>query len=213
MKKLKILVLTFLVVLIACNQNGQSSQKAENTEETQQTIAEIQTIIKNVLIWSDTKESISLIPAISDSMNSFYIGLDIEKHKQNIEKLKKTDFFAAEFIDNYNQIILTIDKNLRNGTYEKWLVGDLPTFIFANDYNPWWNGQESFSLDCGKVELINLTKNTGEFYFVCGASGESCEGMENYKMKFRVSKDAGKWRISYLEGFNYKESTRKDGVL
>jgi hypothetical protein len=32
-------------------------------------------------------------------------------------------------------------------------------------------------------------------------------------MRFRVVKEAGKWKISYLEGFDFKESTRKDGEL
>lgn len=173
---------------------------------------EILKLIKEVLIWGDSKESIELLPTVTDSKDSVYIGFDLLKLKSNLDKLKRTNYFATEFIDNYRQIIETIDKKLRKGEYEKWLVGDLPTFIFANDYSPWWAGQESFPTEQGAIELINLDKDKGEFNFTCGEKGRACEGMENYKMRFRVTKEDNKWKISYLDGFNFKESTRQDGV-
>src|SRR5690606_13987919 len=98
---------------------------------------QIQNLIRQVLNWADTKNSIDLLPTIADSKDSVYIGFDLDKHKQNLDKLRQTNFFATEFIENYNQIILTLDKGLRNGKYDQWLVGDLPTFIFANDVDPW----------------------------------------------------------------------------
>jgi hypothetical protein len=106
---------------------------------------------------------------------------------------------------------LTLDRKLRNKEYEEWLVGDLPTFIFANDYSPWWNGQERFSIEQSLIEQINLDK--GEFYFVCGDKGGGCDGLVKYKMRFRVTYEESKWKISYLEGFDFKESTRADGQL
>lgn len=191
------------LILLSCN-NQNPSAKDE---------AQIKNLIMRVLEWSDSKNSIDLLPVVTDSKDSIYVGFDMAAHRKNLEILKKTDLFTDGFIENYNQIILTLDKGLRDGKYETWLVGDLPTFIFANDYSPWWNGQESFPLAQGTIELISSDKNNGEYYIKYGNKQQGCEGFENYKMRFKVSKEANKWKISYLEGFEFKESTRKDGVL
>jgi hypothetical protein len=212
MNHLKFLILILGLTFICCNQNGKSILKTDKPSKSLRDKTEIQKLIKDVLTWSNTKETIDLLPVISDNKDSVY-SFDMNKHKSNLDKLKKANFFTNEFIDNYNQIILTIDKNLRIGIYDKWLVGDLPTFIFANDYVPWWDGQERFSLDWADIEIINLNITSGEFYFVCGAKGTNCDGMEDYKMKFRVVRVDSIWKISYLEGFDYKESIRKDGEL
>jgi hypothetical protein len=210
MNNLKHLILILGLIFLSCNQNGQSILKTDKSLDSYKDKKDIQRLIKDVLTWSDSKDAINLLPVFSkDSVYSF----DMNKHQSNLDKLKKTNFFANEFIDNYNQIILTLDKNLRNGIYDKWLVGDLPTFIFANDYDPWWDGQEHFSLDSADVKMINLNNTSGEFYFVCGATGTYCQGVEDYKMKFQVVKQDGKWKISHMEGFDYKKGITKDGEL
>lgn len=219
MKHFGLVIFIVGLTFSSCYQKNKTADTTENKLENLQTSdisankEEIQNLIRQVLNWADSKSRIDLLPVVTDSNDSVYIGFDINKHKQNLEKLKSTGFFATEFIDNYNQIILTLDNGLRNGEYEKWLVGDLPTFIFANDYSPWWSGQESFSIENSEIELIKLDKGNGEFYFTCGDKVVGCEGMENYKMRFSVIRENNKWKISYMEGFDFKESTRKDGVL
>lgn len=218
MNYIRLLPLILGLTFLECSQNNQSTLKTDNlSANTKSTDSlndknEIKKLIEQVLIWSDSKETIQLLPVLTDSKDSVYIGFDLDKLKSNLDKLKKTKYFATEFIDNYKQIILTLDKKLKNGDYETWLVGDLPTFIFSNDYDPWWDGQERFSLQFSTIEMINLNKNNGEFYFKCGDIGQGCEGLENFKMRFRVVIEDNKWKISYLEGFDFKESTRKDGL-
>jgi hypothetical protein len=190
-------------ILLSCN-NQNPSPKDE---------VQIKDLIIQVLEWGDSKKSIDLLPVVTDSNDSIYVGFDLVAHKKNLEILKQTNLFTKGFIENYNQIILTLDKGLRDGKYETWLVGDLPPFIFANDYSPWWDGQESFPLEQGMIELISSDKNNGEYYFKCDNNLNGFEGLESYKMRFKVSKEANKWKISYLEGFEFKECTRKDGVL
>jgi len=219
MKSIGLSVLIIGLTFSSCNQKNKTVTTTENKLENLETSdkskdkEEIQNLIRQALNWADSKKCIDLLPVITDSKDSVYIGFNFDKHKQNLEKLKSTGFFSTEFIDNYNQIILTLDNGLRNGNYEKWLVGDLPTFIFANDYSPWWSGQESFSIEKSEIELIKLDKDKGEFYFTCGDKVAGCEGMENYKMRFSVIRENDKWKISYMEGFDFKESTRKDGKL
>jgi len=211
MKNIGILALIIGLTFLNCNQgysiNEQTDSKQNNEKSKDK--EEIQNLIRQVLKWADSEKSIDLLPVIRDSKDSIYIGFDIELHKQNLDKLKETGFFAIEFVENYNQIILTLDRKLRNHEYEyNWLVGDLPPFIFVS----WWNGQERFPLQWSTIEMIDLNKTFGEFYFKCG-NLEKCIGLENYNMKVKVAKEENKWKILYLEGFDFKESTRTDGVL
>lgn len=168
---------------------------------------QIQNLIRQVLTWADSNNSIDLLPTITDSKDNIYIGFNLDKHNQNLEKLRQTNFFATEFIENYNQIILAIDKGLRNGKYEHWLVGELPTFSFANDWSPWCccqgdNLEESFEL-----EVIEMSTVAGELKYK--------RDKDSSWMDFviRVEKENGIWKIAYLQGFDFKAGTKADGQL
>ena len=139
MKHIKLTTLIFGLLLFGCNQadNKTTSVKEEKVSNSTDDKEQIQNLIRQVLNWADTKNSIDLLPVLADSKDSVYIGFDLDKHKQNLAKLQQTNFFATEFIENYNQIILTLEKGLKNGNYDQWLVGDLPTFNFVSDVDPW----------------------------------------------------------------------------
>lgn len=175
---------------------------------------QIQNLIRQVLNWSDSKNSIDLLPVLADSKDSSYIGFDLDQHKQNLDKLRKTNLFASEFIENYNQIILTLDKGLREGNYDQWLVGDLPTFNFSNDDSPWCNCQDNDDWSKVEVRVIKLTNNKGELEWTWGyLNADTHSNWKKFSYKFRVVKENNKWKIAYLTGFDFKESTRKDGQL
>jgi len=219
MKHIKLTTLIFGLLLFGCNQanNKMTSVTEEKTSISTDDKEQIQNLIRQVLNWADTKNSIILLPVLTDSKDSVYIGFDLEKHKHNLDKLRQTNLFATEFIENYNQIILTLDKELRNGNYDQWLVGDLPTFIFANDVDPWTMCQDvpydkPNPFDFIEVNIINSDK--GEVDWKWGKLElNSDAGWKNFTYKFRVVKENDKWKIAYLTGFDFKESTRKDGQL
>jgi len=168
--------------------------------------------MRGVLEWADSKNSIDLLPVKTDSNDSIYVGFDLEKLKQNLDILKETNFFTTEFIDNYNQIILTIDKKLKDGEFEVWRVGDLPTFIFANDVNPWCLCQDNLPWENVEIEVIKLDNDDGELKWNWGKLDLNYDpSWKEFEYSFRVSKEDNKWKISYLQGFDFKESTRKDG--
>jgi hypothetical protein len=112
---------------------------------------------------------------------------------------------------------LTLDKGLKNGNYDQWLVGDLPTFIFANDVDPWTICQDvpydkPNPFDFIEVNIINADK--GEVDWKWGKLElNSDPGWKNFTYRFRVVKENDKWKIAYLTGFDFKESTRKDRQL
>lgn len=219
MKHIKLTTLIFGLLLFGCNQaeNKTTSVAAEKVSSLTDDKEQIQNLIRQVLNWADSKNSIDLLPVLTDSKDSICIGFDLDKHKQNLDKLRQTNFFATEFIDNYNQIILTLDKGLRNGKYDQWLVGDLPTFIFANDVDPFCMCQDvpydkPNPWDFIEVSIVNLDK--GEVNWKWGKTElNGAPGWKEFTYRFRVVKENDKWKIAYLTGFDFKESTRKDGQL
>ena len=174
---------------------------------------QIQNLIRQVLNWSNSKNKIDLLPVLTDIKDSVYIGFSLEKHKENLVKLRETDLFTTEFIENYNQIILTLDKKLRDKEFEEWRVGELPTFNFANDADPWtlWQDVPNDNpnpWDLVEVKVIKLDKDKGELTW----TWEKSELSNEFGYKFRVKRENGKWKIAYMQGFDFKESTRKDGL-
>ena len=207
MKYIKLTVLVIGLLLFGCYQSKSRTTSATDDKE------QIQNLIRQVLNWSESKKSIDLLPALTDSKDSICIGFDFNKHKLNLDKLKETNLFAKEFIENYNQIIQTLDRKIRNNEFDKWNTYELPTFIFANDVNPWCLCQDvpydkPNPWDLVEVTVIKLDYEKGELTWTWGKS----EWSKDFGYKFRVSRENGKWKIAYMQGFDFKESTRKDGL-
>ena len=99
---------------------------------------------------------------------------------------------------------------------EEWNINELPTFLFANDIDPWslcqdvpydnpnpWNFLE--------INVNNLDK--GEIVWKWGNLPPNIDiSWKDFSYKFRVAKENNKWKIRYMEGFDFKESTRKNGL-
>lgn len=214
MSCLGIYVLLFSLIFSGCNQGIEKQSKNIEIANIQEDKEYIQNLLQQVLEWSESKESIDLLPVLTDSKDSIYIGFDMIRLKENLVKLRETNFFASEFIANYNQIILTLDRKLRSKEFNEWLVGDLPTFKFANDVNPWYSDQGHLPWKLVEVEVISINNNQGELYWKYGNFGTDFDSFwKDFKYRFRVVKDGDKWKISYMEGFDYKESIKKDGEI
>jgi len=226
-KCLKFGMAVFALCLFSCNHNNEhkDSKVKVSAVKVNKTITlqssgistdkkEIQDLIRKVLIWADLEKSFDLLPTVTDSKDSTYVGFDLEKLKVNLEILKKTNFFSAKFIENYNQIILTLDKKLRNREFGTWSVNDLPVFHFANDVDPWCLCQDNWPWSLVEVKVISLNNEKGELYWTWGGSElkGAAPDWKEFSYKFDVEKENGKWKISYLEGFDFGDSIKKDGI-
>ena len=218
MKRIGLVLLIIGLTLSSCNQKNKTVNTTENRQDNVEVSdkssdkEEIRNQIRQALNWTDSQNRIELLPVVTDSADSIYIGFDLDKHKQNLEKLKSAGFFATEFINNYNQIILTLDKGLQNGEYEEWLVGSMPTFAFANGASPWCLCQDNLDWDTVEVNIISLDNEKGELeWYWENLDSETDESWDVFKYKFRVVKEDNIWKIAYMEGFDFEESTQKDG--
>lgn len=207
--------------LFSCGSNNPAAiieQAEHQQQDTSKDKQDIQNLIRQTLVWANSTNGIELLPVLKDSNDSIYIGLDINKHKDNIEALRKTGFFAEEFIKNYNQIILTLDRKLRNNEFEQWLVGDLQTFRFANDIDPWCSCQdipydEPSPWENVAIEIINLNQNKAELSWKWGRLDlNSDKSVKEFSYKYSVIKEDNKWKIAYLQEFDFENAVKKDGM-
>ncbi len=210
--KLTTFILGFL--LFGCNQADAKTtsltvEKSVNITDDKE---EIKNLVRQVYKWHEAKKP-SNNDMVTDSKDSIYLGFNLDQLKLDIIELKATNLFADEFIDNYNKIYLTIDKKLKNKELE-WLVGELPPF--GNGANPWCNCQDvpydkPNPWDLIEVETINLQSDRGELNWKWGKTElNGAIGWKEFTYRFRVVKENGKWRIAYLEGFNFDEFTRRN---
>jgi hypothetical protein len=82
MKHIKLTTLIFGLLLFGCNQadNKTTSVTKEKVSTSMDDKEQIQQLIRQVLNWADTKNSIDLLPVLTDSKDSVYIGFDLDKH-------------------------------------------------------------------------------------------------------------------------------------
>src|SRR6188768_214900 len=57
---------------------------------------EIQKLIRQVLNWANSDNAIDLLPVISDSSDSIYVGFDSKVLNMNLKKMSETNLFAKE---------------------------------------------------------------------------------------------------------------------
>jgi hypothetical protein len=216
-KAILLLNLIFGLILLGCNSETKSNASnkidsnvnvnSETTKPINNDEDEIQALIIRMLKWSDSESVINVHPVLSK--DSICVGFDFDKHKQNLEKLRKTGFFADEFIDNYNNIIQTLDKKIKNKEFEPWNVYELPIYNFANDVNPWCSCQDNLSWDDVEIEPIKLDGDKGELKWGWGKLDSDIDSSwKEFSIPFRVVRIDNKWKISYLQGFDYKESVK-----
>lgn len=200
MKYLKLTsLLSSLVLLSACNQNGNETTSKGIEEVQQGNVTALLQDLRNRTIelykWNDTKSThVDFEPLLLKETDSIYAGLDLARHEQRVAELRETNLFTDHFVENYDQIARTIDNKL-NDKSRVWNVGELPPF--GNGANPWCNCQDNPEKFWENITLkdVKMINENAAFSWSWG-------GDFDYKVKAIL--DHGLWKIDYLEGFDPK---------
>jgi hypothetical protein len=232
MKYLKLGIIILAIGLSGCTGNKEKGSKAgadtsqstasraDTTQKPASAISgdkeQIRDLIRKAIAWAEGDTSINILPILMDSKDSIGIGFDLKKLGVTLTKLKASGFFLAEFIENYRQIILTLDKKIKNKEVE-YTSGELPNFGFANDVDPWtlcqdvpYDKPNPYTLL--EVKVVSLDNNAGELVWTWGNPDKTKPlDWKGLSYKFKVKKEDGKWKIAYMQGFDYKIGVSKDG--
>jgi hypothetical protein len=174
---------------------------------------EIQTLVRKMLSWSNSKDVIELLPVVTAGNEETVVGLDLRRHQSDLEKLKRTGYFSTEFIESFHQIILKLDEQTKKGKYDKWSLGELPPYNFASDASPWCNCQDvpydtPDPYSQVEVYVTTLSKTTGALYWKWGKLAANVpKDWRDFSYQFKVSKEDGQWKIAYLQEFDFKKAT------
>ena len=162
---------------------------------------QLETLIRKTYEWIDTKSEGPDFDVIENHKGDKYIGLNLKAHNKKLNELKKTNFFSKKFLDNYNNIGLKIDDNLKTNKME-YFVGDLPPY--GNDSNMWCECQDNPEEYWKTLKLTDLKIDTNKasFNWIWTA------WKEGSKYKVRAIKENGVWKIDYLQGFDYDSLTK-----
>lgn len=198
---------------VEVNVNGGINQKGEAITDKEQ----IQDLVRNVMVWAEGgKEVPDLLPFVVNRQDSTVIGLDLDKLQGIDDSLKTTGFFSEEFISNYNQIIKVLYRKMKDKEIAPFSTGEIPPFGFHTDADPWcdcqdvpYDGENAFMVGAKLVEvhIIELNNKSGKLYWTWGSLPKDVSpDWRTITYKFNVIKENGKWKISYLQGFDIKRA-------
>ncbi|AWH84624.1 hypothetical protein HYN59_05600 [Flavobacterium album] len=181
----------------ATRNSGIEVQQAEKDRN------EITLLVKNVYKWLNIADGPSgFSPVTKDSL---IVGYDHADQKLYEKELSKSGLFAKEFVDNTARIFNKQDELLRNGKAE-WQEGDMPPFG-GSDVNAWCRCQDQPTDDFDKINVVieKMISNTADLYWNWTGFGEDWEN-EHYHIK--VVKENGRWKIAWMEGWDYEENVK-----
>lgn len=195
MNLFKLIILGTGLFIFSCNQNKTKSTSIAEVEISDENKAQLQHLVRELYEWFETQNPTGDFYPVSDEDSHHYIGLDLQKHNNKLNELRQTNFFANEFLNDYNQITLTIHEKLNNKELE-WLVGDLPPF--GNGASLWCNCQDTPNnyWQIITIDEISFENNISTFTWSWGDDF-------NYEAKAVWENDG--WKILYLEGFDVNE--------
>ena len=175
-------------------QNSKVISKTGNPTDFKSDSTELKSLVVKLLKWHESDKKSDFEPLTGDSKDTVYTGINWQLHKTRMAELEKTNFFAKDFLDNYQNIALHVDKELKENK-TKYLVGDLPPY--GDETNEWCNCQDYPGNIWKHLKIVNLkiTDNSATFKWTWG---------DNFFYSIKASKENNVWKIAELEKFTIK---------
>jgi len=154
-------------------------------------------LIKNLLKWHEDDIPLDFMPLTKFQNDSVYSGINWEIHNKRMKQLSETEFFSEGFLENYQNIAVHLDKELKENS-ERYYVGYLPPY--GNGANEWCNCQD-FPPDWENNLIIIDLKIDANF------ASFKWTWFKEYYYFIRTQKNENLWQIDYMERFDIKYFT------
>lgn len=154
--------------------------------------AALKALVVQLLKWHGIDKKTDFEPLLKNPKDTVYTGIDWHAHKQRVTELEKTNLFTKGFVDNYQNIALHLDKELKQNK-TKYAVGDQPPY--GNEANEWCNCQDYPANMYKRLQIVALkiSDNAATFKWTWGG---------NFFYGVKASKENNVWKIAALERFN-----------
>jgi hypothetical protein len=184
-------IVAVVVLLLSCSNSGQT---AANGGSNKTDSLELIKLLQGVYKWHEGHQK-DLEDFEVVTKDSLQIGLDYEKFKRTFDGIKKTDYFSTAFLNNYKKIADYVNDKLVNAK-PKYL--NEINFAFQ-EADPWTNFQDDVPEFWNKLKISEFKSSSDKASLRWQTeAGDSYS--EKYSVKFE--KEGGKWKVSYLEGFD-----------
>jgi hypothetical protein len=155
---------------------------------------EVINLLRDVYRWHDKYQD-SLTDFSIIVKDSFQVGLNYDSLNKTIGALKQTNYFSSSFLDDYKKLADFVNNKLINAN-PKYL--NEINFDFQ-DADPWTGFQDSAPDYWDKFKITEY-KSTAEAASLKWLIYTKDWSSEAYSVRFL--KENGKWKVSYLEGFD-----------
>lgn len=161
----------------------------------------ITTLIRELFKWHQNEANQLDFPYKTDSpTDSVYSGIDWKSFNERKKVLEKTEFFSTEFLINYQNVASRMDSAIKQSDPSLRNVEDVPSFEPEADH--WCDCQDSPDTYWNILTVCDLKidRDNVSFNWTWGDNS----GFVPDKSKAMAKKENGKWKISYLQGFDIK---------
>lgn len=188
------LLLSFFFPSLVYSQNAKYISKTDASTNVASDSTALQSLVVKLLKWHQSDRKSDFEPLVNNSKDSVYSGINWGLHKKRMLQLEETGLFTKSFLDNYQQIALQLDKELKTNK-TKYFVGDLPPY--GNETSEWCNCQDYPNNFWKRLKIVNLeiTGNAANFKWTAG---------NNFSYSIKAIKENNKWKIATLEKFTIK---------
>jgi hypothetical protein len=200
--KLTSIILLTLASLTSCYQHNATSKEQPNLTLNKDSAIQppkndsvaVISLLQEVFKWHD-KNQRNLPDFDIIVQDSFQTGLNFESFNKTFEAIKNTNFFSTSFLDNYKKIGAYINQKLTNAHPRYQNEINFP----CQDADSWTGFQDD------APNFWNDLKITDYQAYPDSASIRWWIKMNDWsseKRPVKFVKEDGKWKLSYLEGFD-----------
>jgi hypothetical protein len=190
---MKSFLLLFFVCALAISCNPGNSTHSPQPGDS----VEVINLLRHIYRWHDKNQGSGTDFSIIIK-DSFQVGLNYDSLNKTIGALKQTNYFSSSFLDNYKKLADLVNNKL---------ISANPKYLNEINFNfqeadPWTDFQDSDPdyWDKFKIADYKSTADSASLKWLIQTNDRSSDG---YSVGF--SKENGKWKVSYLEGFDLKK--------
>lgn len=207
--KTKGIVFFYLLIAIFVSCKNENNQKpystilVKETEFEKDSIA-ITNLVKNVYNYHYSKNFEDF--PYEYEKDTIVVGINWSKYYENINNLKKTNFFEETFFASHKSIAINLDKFIKVTDIEFRNVNDGILFWELNADS--WCSCQDFPNQYWKSLIIrNLIINDDHASF--DWTWDKNLTYKSHKYQMKAIKQDNKWKINFIEGFSSYNSFKK----